>query len=92
MWRCCSRRYAVIPVARNVWQQVKDEAPASAARRLIMTRTSPGVNGRRVCPFTVGTDLGWVEIGGGHVQRRAVGRSQDLVVASLAPERHRPVD
>ena len=102
------------PVARNVWQQVKDEAPASAALRLIMARTSRHVNGRPVCPsaapatllpvvehadrigkrccFTVGTDPGWVEIGGGHVQPRAVGCSQDLVVASLAPERHRPVD
>ena len=36
----CSRvppfdRYAVIPVARNVWQHVEGGSPAAAARRLI---------------------------------------------------------
>ena len=41
----CSRfppfdRYAVIPVARNVWQHVEGGSPAAAARRLIIARTT----------------------------------------------------
>ena len=34
-----SPRYAVIPVARNVWWQVDAGSPAATARRLIMVRT-----------------------------------------------------
>ena len=41
-------RYAVIPVARNVWQHVAGGRPAAAARRLIMARTTRGVNARPV--------------------------------------------
>ena len=33
-------RYAVIPVARNVWQHVEGGSPAAAARRLIIPRTT----------------------------------------------------
>ena len=33
-------KYAVIPVARNVWQQVVDGSSADAARRLIIARTT----------------------------------------------------
>ena len=33
-------RYAVIPVARNVWQHVEGGNPAAAARRLVIARTS----------------------------------------------------
>ena len=32
-------RYAVIPVARNVWQHVEVGSPAAAARRLIIAST-----------------------------------------------------
>ena len=38
-------RYAVIPVARNVWQQVDGGSPAATARRLIMASTTRRVNG-----------------------------------------------
>ena len=41
-------RYAVIPVARNVWQHVDSGSPAAAARRLIMASTTRLVNGRPV--------------------------------------------
>ena len=34
-------RYAVIPVARNVWQQVEGGSPATAARRLIIGQHHP---------------------------------------------------
>ena len=49
----CSRvppfeRYAVIPVARNVWQQVEGGRPAAAARRLIMASTTRRESGRPV--------------------------------------------
>ena len=44
-WACSSvppfARYAVIPVARNVWQQVEGGSPAADARRLIMAGTHP---------------------------------------------------
>src|SRR5205809_4544163 len=33
-------RYAVIPVARNVWQPIEEGRPAARARRLIISRTS----------------------------------------------------
>ena len=39
-------RYAVIPVARNVWQHVDAGSPAAAARRLIIASTARRVSGR----------------------------------------------
>ena len=52
---CCAcfsvppfERYAVIPVARNVWQHVEAGSPAAAARRLIIASTTRRVNGRPV--------------------------------------------
>ncbi len=39
-------RYAVIPVARNVWQHVEAGSPAATDRRLIMANTTRCVNGR----------------------------------------------
>ena len=41
-------RYAVVPVARNVWQQVERGSPAAAARRLIITRTRRRASARPV--------------------------------------------
>ena len=41
-------RYAVMPVARNVWEQVDGGRPAADAHRLIMARTTRRVNGRPV--------------------------------------------
>ena len=48
-WACSSvppfDRYAVIPVARNVWQHVDAGSPAAAARRLIIASTARRVKG-----------------------------------------------
>ena len=39
-------RYAVMPVARNVWQHVDAGRPAAAARRLIIASTTRRVSDR----------------------------------------------
>ena len=39
-------RYAVMPVARNVWQHVEAGRPAAAARRLIIASTTRRVSDR----------------------------------------------
>lgn len=63
-------RYAVIPVARNVWQQTVGESPALRARRLIMrsasfretARGAPGaVDGAEEEALRLTTDSGPVE-------------------------------
>ena len=47
-WVSPFERYAVIPVARNVWQQSEGGSPAAAAHCLIMVNTTRRVNGRPV--------------------------------------------
>jgi len=39
-------RYAVIPVARNVWQQVEEGSPASSARRFTIRRSLAQIKSR----------------------------------------------
>ena len=59
----CSRvppfdRYAVIPVARNVWQHVEaGSSPAPAARRLIIARTTRRCSARPVSRRPAGSTL-----------------------------------
>ena len=48
-------RYAVIPVARNVWQHVEGGSQAAAARRLIIARTSRRSSARPVSRLPAGS-------------------------------------
>ena len=50
-------KYAVIPVARNVWQQVDADSSAAAARRLIIARTSRRDSARPVSLRPAGSTL-----------------------------------
>ncbi len=50
-------RYAVIPVARNVWQHVEGGSPAAAARRLIIAKTTRRCNARPVSRRPTGSTL-----------------------------------
>ena len=52
-----STKYAVMPVARKVWQQVEGGSPAAAARRLIMARTTRRCNARPVSQRLAGSTL-----------------------------------
>jgi hypothetical protein len=48
-------RYAVIPVARNVWQQVEEGSPAACAWRFTIRSTSVRVIGFGVIFFCLST-------------------------------------
>ena len=50
-------RYAVIPVARNVWQHVEGGSFAAAARRLIIARTTRRCSARPVSRRPAGSTL-----------------------------------
>ena len=61
-----------MPVARNVWQQIRSGSPASRTRRLIMARAS-----RRLSPRSVSSRRRFKE------RKRGVFRSSPLPVAAL---------
>ena len=50
-------RYAVIPVARNVWQHVEAGSPAAAARRLIIARATRRSSARPVSRHPTGSKV-----------------------------------
>lgn len=60
-------KYAVIPVARNVWQHVKGGSPAAASPPLDHRKDHPPFQSQSMriaakCCFTVGTDPGCVRM------------------------------
>ena len=95
-------KYAVIPVARNVWQHVEGGNPAAAARRLIIARTTRRASTRASgSPSTVRTEARLTRTGrrrrrehglggklGGGGGARRWGRTGPLRPRDDGPRRH----
>ena len=74
-------RYAVIPVARNVWQHVEGGSSAAAARRLIIARTTRRCSARPVSRRPAGSTL-WKSVAFGLLE---LGRLDVLVQCLRCP-------